>query len=117
MIFDTTTRLPTYNNCGFVVKGRNTPKESITENIVASENIIDNPVSVYPNPVHDKLQLTLKSAEPAKVLLYSVNGHMLYETSARPGNNQLDLQFLPTGYYIIKVTNAKINTTLRLVKQ
>lgn len=118
IVFDTTTRLPTYNNCGFVVRRKATSIiESSSENESLNEKSIGNPVSIYPNPVHDKLQISLKTAETAKVLVYNINGQLVYERSAKQGNNQFDLQHLPNGYYVIRVINAKINTTLRFVKQ
>ena len=117
VVFDTTTRLPTYNNCSFVFNsGSAINKELITESIDETP-IGNNIVSIYPNPVHDKLQLTLKSGEPAKVLVYTINGQRVYETTAKPGNNQFDLQDLPKGFYLIKIVNQKLNSTLRFLKE
>lgn len=117
LAFDTTTRLATYNNCGFVIRARALVATSITDNAKNIENDMGKTVSIYPNPVHDKLHLAFKSAGAAKVLVYNSNGQLVYQALAKQGSNQFHLQFLPSGFYFIKVLTSKTNTILKFVKQ
>ena len=92
----------------FVLKRRFEKKDSLANIKTAKDS---------PNPIHDKLKLTLKDAGAAKVFIYNINGQPVHETSASQGTNQFDLQHLPNGVYTIKILNSKINTTLRFIKQ
>lgn len=117
LVFDTTTRLPMYSDCSFVVKGNKAVNSFLQEQLITKNNDAEYRVAIYPNPVYGKLNLNLGSMEPAKILLYNIDGQLCYKATAHHGNNQFDVEFLSNGYYLLKVSNSKINYTMKFVKQ
>lgn len=64
------------------------------------ENILMDQVGLFPNPVSDKLYLTL----PEKIIryqLFSVTGSLIASYKVLPGNNNLDVSSLSDGTYLL----------------
>ena len=118
IVFDTTTRLPTYNDCDFVYKSSAADVNTITAADAANDTRLnDKSITVYPNPVHNQLNVSLNIAASAKMYVFAAGGKMVYETIARPGNNRVDVRHLQPGIYFIKVVNQSINSTIRVIKE
>lgn len=58
-------------------------------------------ISVYPNPVKDKLTISTKSN--ADVYLFDINGQLIMLEKSISGAHQMDVSSLENGTYIIKV--------------
>jgi len=72
-------------------------------------------VKMYPNPVKDKLFITLK--EPATVTLYSMLGKKL-KTYLSNTSLEIDMKPYQKGVYLLQVTNQqKAQKSLKLIKQ
>ena len=73
-------------------------------------------VGVYPNPVTDKLSISWKAqVKNATVKLYSIIGEEVY--SASKPVNEIDMQHLAKGMYVLKITSGESVQTLRVSKQ
>lgn len=78
-------------------------------------------ISVYPNPVYTKANLTLPAAwqnKPVVVLLYNSNGVQLKSTSIGTASQTetLDVQQLPKGIYVVKLQCGLESSEQRFVK-
>ncbi len=60
-------------------------------------------ISVYPNPVKDKLNISTKSN--ADVYLFDINGQLIMLEKSISGAHQMDVSSLENGTYIIKVVS------------
>ena len=61
--------------------------------------------NIYPNPFENKL--TIKTLAGSKMHIINVSGIMVYETTLSESQNEVDLDFLPKGFYIISVANQQ----------
>jgi len=77
----------------------------------------------YPNPVSDILTIGFPSPllGQYKVEIVDLQGRIVYTKVANEGSVQSlvisNIDFLPSGIYLIKVTNSKFNFTGRIVKE
>jgi hypothetical protein len=74
----------------------------------------------YPNPVDDELKIELNEefSEGAVIELFDKTGHLILNKKVQGVDHVLDMENVPQGVYILKVTNK--NTSLlitRIVKQ
>jgi len=74
-------------------------------------------ISVYPNPVNDRLSIQVLGAkENTTAILMDVNGKTL-NSSDFTRNSTIDMQDYPAGLYILKVKTANGVVTKKIVKQ
>lgn len=65
-------------------------------------------VSVYPNPVLDRLNIqAMENGEGFKVLVKDMQGKHLYEGVTREGSQTIDLSALHKGLYIMELRDTK----------
>ena len=90
--------------------------------IILEENIIDietnDNVSVYPNPVNDRLYIETQTLiQTLTVEIYDVYGrHQVTETPSHQGNLVIDLSNLKSGIYFVKINTEKGNIVKRIIK-
>jgi hypothetical protein len=90
--------------------------------IVGDVSSIDKPafsnVEIYPNPVTEKLFISLKdnSSINASVSIYNNLGRILLQKNLTGQTNVLDLGFLPKGIYMLKLENRKENKFSKVIK-
>lgn len=75
-------------------------------------------ISVYPNPVNQKLNIDLKGLNgTSEISLYNLNGAKLKNSKTSASSTQMDLSDLPGGIYVITVMNSnKIIDRVKVVK-
>ena len=74
-------------------------------------------LSIYPNPAKDHLRGSLKQAEQANLILYTISGIALPAWRRTfSGNLDLDIRDLPKGIYIVLVEIGGQWYRQRLVK-
>jgi hypothetical protein len=84
--------------------------------IVGVEENAGSALRVFPNPANDRLNVALNSAENAVVSIKDMTGRVvLQQASNRSSMLTLDVQSLPTGTYIVEISNE--NELLRQVVQ
>ncbi len=102
-------------------------KNSSNANAVVTDKISD-VVSVYPNPFHQNITLSLfaKANENIEVMMFDVNGKLVYTqqfNNVNEGKNHLNIRanenFLTPGVYVMKVIYINRNTfkIIKLIKQ
>jgi phosphatidylserine/phosphatidylglycerophosphate/cardiolipin synthase-like enzyme len=64
------------------------------------ELVIDSPI-VYPNPASSSLFIS--RASPGNLVMYDMNGAQVLNQRLSAGNNEIDVQFLPKGTYIVRL--------------
>ncbi|MGQ0739908.1 MAG: reprolysin-like metallopeptidase [Bacteroidota bacterium] len=83
-----------------------------------NELIVGNKVSVFPNPVSDKVTVKIDNLQGmADIRVFDMYGKMLQQKRTAAVNTWLDLSEIPSGIYIIKVMNAGKENTLKIVKE
>ncbi len=98
---------------------------SLTLGIVdlAKEN---NSVFIYPNPIHDEgiLEYTLANDEVLSITLYDITGKLMQtivtseNISEGTHRQPLDLQVLPSGVYMLAITNSSMQClSVKIIKQ
>ena len=81
---------------------------TLTANLVSTVNVgeqTDNEVTVYPNPVCDKIHIEGLEGEH-EIQIYNAFG-MLVMTTTLQGNSEINICDLPTGYYLIRIDNRQ----------
>jgi len=90
--------------------------DTITVDPVAVTSIEKNNMQVFPNPVNDIL--TIQSEQPIyELVILDMNGAVVYqENTAGINQKQLELQILPKGVYVVKITTATGTEIQELIK-
>lgn len=90
----------------FVTSGYTLPAYQCT--ILAVSDVGKNSVSVYPNPVTEKLTVSMefKKAETAEI--YSLDGRKISEQSINDNNNVINVSSLNKGVYMLKIKGTDI---------
>lgn len=82
------------------------------------ELIVGNKVSVFPNPVTDKVNIRIDDMEGvADIRVMDINGRVLQQHRSSSVNTQLDVSKLASGMYIIRVMNAGKESVMKIVKE
>ena len=71
-------------------------------------------LSVYPNPVKDKIIIHSTNLQITSVYLFSVTGKLLLNTQ---NNTQIDIPNLTSGVYILRIKTNKKNTIYKILKE
>ena len=82
---------------------------------VFQKNIVN--VSIYPNPTNDAIHIDgVKNNDIYR--LYTVVGTLMQRGRLQEGSNEVPLRSLPTGVYMMEVTNSTGNRTItKIIKQ
>lgn len=86
---------------------------------VTSLYVVDiehNTLSLYPNPVKDKLNINSKQNIQA-VSVYNLLGQQVLEKRMDAVSGALDLSGLGSGMYLVRVISAEAEKTIRILKQ
>ncbi len=77
-----------------------------------SENDLQNPISIFPNPSSDFININGIEDE-VRIIIYNLTGKKVLETSAK---NNIDVSSLNKGVYIVNVKSSTLNKNMKLVK-
>ncbi len=69
---------------------------------------------IYPNPAQYKIYLNLPAGFE-RVQLYSINGLMVMETAGYSDNGILNVESLPSGVYLLKISDTQGNTQIQRI--
>ena len=76
---------------------------------------------LFPNPAHDKIELELSTVlanTDCKIYIINSLGSIIKTLQSQFQNNiSISIANLPSGIYLLQVTNSKINATLKFVKE
>ena len=90
------------DNGGNELGGKSSYRTFFFLNVVQTLNAVEaetkKKFTVYPNPVIDKLNIRDNHKEIARIKIFDMSGKLLIESN-NPGNNALNIAYLPVGYY------------------
>ena len=90
--------------------GYNNLMQTITLNTLGVEDaLLDNDLSIYPNPASDFITIKLKNSDKKKVQIYNIVGQLVEEVSIS-NNQKLDISKLSSGVYFVSINNNKSYT-------
>jgi len=82
-----------------------------------NELIVNNKISVFPNPVHNTLTIKIDDLKGmADIKLFDIYGKMVLQRSSTRNNTPLDIAKLPAGIYMVKIRNGETENTVKIVK-
>lgn len=79
---------------------------TVFQSLSVSENVIDNSVSVYPNPTSDKVVVKSNNAIKS-IQLFDVQGRLLFTRMAAELTENIDLTSKATGLYFMKIVTTQ----------
>lgn len=82
---------------------------------LTTDDINEASVALYPNPVVDALYVRNLS-ETAKVDMYNLSGNLVKSVNLEPNEN-IDVQTLPSGIYVVKITTHSGKTITSKIKK
>ena len=89
-------------------------------NTVSVEDYTETPVTqytIFPNPTDGRCYVTVNSdAIQIQYALYDLTGRIIAKDQMLPGVNQLDMQALPSGYYILRLNDGQQIVSKKIVK-
>jgi hypothetical protein len=72
--------------------------------------------SVYPNPTCEMVTITSTLNTEATILVYNLEGKIVHQASISGNEKEINLADLSNGTYLLKITNALLSTTFRIIK-
>jgi hypothetical protein len=85
--------------------------------LTASDELINQHFSVYPNPTNDWLHIRQDGAvEPYTFWLTDIQGKIILQKKVRVEINEQDLSKLPTGVYLLHLETDKSKAVFRILK-
>ena len=75
-------------------------------------------IKIYPNPVHDIINLQVESIEKNILKIFTIDGKELFSYQVIPaaGVIQVSVGALPEGYYLIEITSNEKTSTGKFIK-
>jgi len=67
-------------------------------------------IAIYPNPVTDILNISMKVNKEEKVEVYNMEGRKVLETTINNGKNTINVSHLQTGDYILNIKGIDLST-------
>lgn len=82
-----------------------------------SENQIDIPIHIYPNPASNVVNIQLESGQLKRIEVYDLIGKLIYNESLSADRLILNVIDYPKGTYILRLVNQNSDiATIRLIK-
>jgi len=74
-------------------------------------------LSIYPNPVKDKLFINTNIDKSTEYSIYSIDGKLINKSQIN--DKVIDMEYLYNGIYFINISNdsKKLNSTIKVVKE
>lgn len=76
-------------------------------------------VSIYPNPTHDKLTVSIQGLRENHVIacLIATTGAILIQQELCKDVHDLDLSSLPSGMYLLQLSASNMTQILKIIKE
>lgn len=77
-------------------------------------------ITVYPNPTRGALGVEINGGdteEALHIILFSGQGVQLYNSTAQPGINPVDMAAYPKGWYILRVQAGEERKEFKVIKE
>jgi len=83
----------------------------------STEDIYNNGISVYPNPVSDKLVIDFDNNNPEKIVIIDMGGKVLYEKNTPEKMETIPFTQYPKGIYFVQVYTDEQVLVFKQIKQ
>lgn len=91
---------------------------TISSNVGINSNIKSNDfISIYPNPLRDKLNIDILNIDISKLQILNGLGQIVSEEKIKDPKSQIDLSHLPSGVYTLKVFIENDYKTFKILKE
>jgi lysyl endopeptidase len=81
------------------------------------ENVLDNTITLYPNPAQNEIQL-IGALANSTLYIIDVAGNVVVSTKTPSANTKVDTSNLANGYYIVKlVSSGKVDSLPLIIKK
>ena len=77
----------------------------------------NNEIRLYPNPVNDFLNITIKGNTSSNYAIYNLAGKLIQEMTMLPASNQINIKSLKSGIYFIHLNTNQKTTIHKIVKK
>ena len=78
----------------------------------------DEEVLIYPNPCNTMLIISLKnSTQHANIEIFTLDGRLISRESSNQANHSINVESLPKGTYVIRISNTEKTYTSKFVRQ
>jgi len=84
---------------------------------VGTDNLKQNKLTLYPNPVHDFLYLNSQSTEVQNVLITDISGKVVVETIILNREKAINLSLLEKGVYFVKINTQNGISVQKIIKK
>lgn len=92
--------------------------ETLFQALSVVNPVLDNLISIYPNPVKDIVNITIKDNSTIKTIeLYDIQGRLLQTQLVNDINSELNLAERANGMYFIKINTDKGSKVEKLMKE
>lgn len=82
------------------------------------ENTLQNAISVYPNPVKSTLFINFSQNNgSATIQIFSILGKKVYESTIKKISAHLNISYLSSGLYMVKIISEENSSVFKIVKQ
>jgi len=85
-------------------------------NFAMNSDVTEKTLSVYPNPASSVISLNLASEQVVNVQIYNIAGVKVSEATLNSDNNQIDVNGLANGTYILKMNDGEKSYTDKFIK-
>ena len=93
--------------------------EEVLTLLSVDENSLENSFSMFPNPSNGTVTIKFESSDDVNVDLYDIRGRSVYSNlfkySGNQFNEELDLNYLSTGVYMVKIKSGTSTVNKKLV--
>jgi hypothetical protein len=92
--------------------------ETLFQALSVVNPVLDNLISIYPNPVKDSVNISIKENSTIKTIeLYDIQGRLLQTQVVNDVTSQINLAERANGIYFIKINTDKGSKVEKLVKE
>ncbi len=88
----------------------------IDEGLNIDENILS-AIKIYPNPTEDILHIEYTGFEPSSIDIINSTGQILWSEEIVPSLIEIDVNFLSSGIYLLKIKTSAGEASLKFVKE
>lgn len=78
--------------------------------LLAVDNVSANQLSIYPNPVNDVLNVSLKTSKEENAVVYNMEGRIVLEAKIGNGKTTINVSKLPKGSYILSLKDSNVSS-------
>lgn len=71
------------------------------------ENLVENKLTIYPNPVKEVLHINQEKSKTLEVQIFSITGQKIYQKEFSSENLIINLKGVAVGIYFLKIKEEK----------